>query len=186
MLDSLHTAIIARLSADLSGVYCAAYPKLQHRVTLPAVLVELDELEPDDFGEDAAFDCLARFTAYCIYDPNATDAELAVRNLAATVAVRVSQEEDFGIDVAQSAEVLRVGPDDFRPELDGYLVWSVEFQIGISIGEALWSANPADGVSVVTITVGDLNNVDTDHSMAVGGDEPASVDNVNLPETPKG
>lgn len=187
MLDALHAAIINRLTADLPGLgTCAAYPKIERRVTLPAVLVELDELEPEDFG-DEAFGVLARFTAFCIYDPNAANAELEVRNLAATVAVRVSQEEDFGFDeVRKDAEVLRVGEDSFRPELDAYLVWAVEFELGVVIGENTWAKDPADGVSVVTITVGDLNSVGIDHSMADGTNEPEAVDNVDLPKTPKG
>lgn len=188
MLDALHSTIVARLNADIPGLAtCDDYPKIERRVSIPAVLVELEELEPDDFGEDAAFDCWARFTAYCIYDPNAANAQHEVRNLAATVAVRVSQEEDFGSDdVAQNAEVLRVSEDNFKPELQAYLVWAVEFRLGLSIGENIWSANPADGVSVVTISVGDLDNVDADHSMTAGADEPAALDNTNLPDTPKG
>ncbi len=186
MLDSLHTAIVDRLAADIPGLgTCAAYPKIERKVALPAVLVELDELEPDDFGE-GPFDCWARFTVYCIYDPVATDAELQVRNLAATVAVRVSQEEEFGAaEVVKAAEVLHVGPDGFKPELDGYLVWAVEFQIGISIGEAVWAANPADGVSVITVGVDDLDNVSASHVLA-DGNEPPADDSVDLPDQPKG
>ena len=185
MLDSLHSAIIARLTADLTGLgTCALYPKLERRVVLPAVLVELTELEPDDFG-DEQFGCYANFTAYCIYDPNATDAEKQVRNLAATVAVRVSQEDDFGLDVQSGAEILRVGEDGFKPELDGYLVWAVDFRIGLLLGENVWSAAPATGASVATITVGSLNSVGITHVIA-DGHEPPAVDEVSLPATPKG
>jgi hypothetical protein len=187
MLDAIHAAIIARLSADITGLQtCAAYPKLQRKVSIPAVLLELDGLEEDDFGDGTA-DFTARFTAYCIISPNDTDADMSVRNLAATVAVRVSQEADFNVDAVQrSAEILRVGEDSFKPELDSYLVWAVEFQLGITLGETVWSATPATGVSVATITVGSLNNVGIAHSMAAGGDEPAADDLVPLPETPKG
>jgi hypothetical protein len=184
MLSTLHTTIVARLTPDLPGVSVAAYPKLERRVTLPAVLVDLEELEPDDFGE-GAFDCWARFTAYCICDPNAAGADLAVRNLAATVAVRIKQEEDFGTTVERQAEVLRVAPDAFRPDLDGYLVWAVEFRIGLALGETVWSANPAAGVSVATITVGDLNSAYTDKQL-VSAAEPEAADLIDLPSTPKG
>lgn len=185
-LDPLHSSIVARLSADLSGVYVDDYPALVRRITLPAVLVELEELEPDDFGTDG-FDAYARFTAYCIYDPNQTNAYLQVRNLAATVAVRIRQEEDFSNDgVVMPAEILRIGEDSFNPDLDGYMVWAVEFQLGVTLGELEWAANPADGVSVATISVGDLNSVGADHSMTTGTDEPEAVDNVDLPDTPKG
>lgn len=185
MLDELFAAIPARLSADIPGLgTCDIYPKLHRRVALPAVLLDMDELEPDEFG-DGPLDCWARFTAYCVYDPNATNAELGVRNLAATVALRVTQEEDFGVAVARSAEVLRVGPDDFMPEMEGYLVWSVEFRIGLSLGENVWAANPADGVSVITVGVEDLDAVDTSKRMA-DGQEPPAEDEILLPDQPKG
>lgn len=184
MLDALHIAVIERLQADLLGVYCAAYPKLSRKVTVPATLVELDELEPDDFGSEL-FDCYARFTAYCVYDPNAANAEREVRNLAALVAVRVSQEADFSIDVAKPAQVLHVGEDSFKPELDGYLVWAVEFQVGITIGEDVWAIDPAAGASVIEINVGDLDVVHIDKKMGDGQEPPAS-DDISLPDQPKG
>lgn len=185
MLDSLHTAIVDRLNADIAGLgTCAAYPKIQRRVDLPAVLVDLVELEPADFGTDK-FDCWAQFTAYCIVDPSDTNAELAVRNLAAEVAVRVSQEEDFGIEVEKEAEVLRVGEDSFQPDLDGYLVWAVDFQIGLSLGEDVWSVDPAAGVPVTTITVGDLSTVSAS-KLIDNTDEPDASDTISLPEQPKG
>lgn len=186
MLNALHDAIVERMTADLSGVTVDAYPKLERRITLPAVLFDLDELEPNDFGEDG-FGVIARFTAYCVADPNTDAAEMAIRNLAATVAVRVSQEADFGLDdVLTPAEVIRIGEDSFKPELDGYLVWAVDFEIGITIGENEWATNPADGVSVTTISVGEFSSVGADHSMTTGTDEPEAVDNVDLPDTPKG
>ncbi len=184
MLDALHTAIIDRLKADLPSVFIEAYPDLKRTVTLPAVLIDLEELEPDDFGEEP-LDCWARFTAYCIYSPNATKADQQIRNLAAEVAVRVSQEADFGIEIHKPVQVLRIAPDSFKDELEGYLVWAVEFQVGISIGEDVWSIDPADGVSVVEIELNDFNGADLDHVMA-DGDEPAAQDSIELPAQPKG
>lgn len=185
MLDSIHTAIVARLSADIPALAtCAAYPRLQRKVSLPAVLVELDDLDPVDFGTER-FDCWARFTAYCIYDPTLPNAELEVRKLAATVAVRVSQEADFGEDIERVVEVLRVGEDSFKAELESYLVWAVEFQLGLSLGENEWSIDPAAGVSVTTITVGDLDSVYVAKQIA-DGSEPAADDEVSLPGQPKG
>ena len=103
------------------------------------------------------------------------------------VAVRVSQEEEFGLDcVRKPVDVLGVSEDSLKPELDGYLVWAVDFQLGIEIGEDVWAINPADGVSVVEISIGDLSSVGIDHSMAPGEAEPSAVDNVGLPEQPKG
>jgi len=186
MLDDLHAAIVDRLTADMPALQtCAAYPVIRQKIAIDAVLLELDELEPADFGDSTA-DFYARFVAYCIVDPTKAGAEMAVRNLAAEVAVRVSQEADFGFsEVQRSAEVLRVSEDSFKPELDSYLVWAVEFQIGLALGDVVWSADPADGVSVTTITVGDLDSVSTAHVMA-DGNEPSAESVVELPDQPKG
>lgn len=185
MLDNLHIAIVDRFTADISGLAtCDAYPSLQRRIGIPAVLIDMIELEPTDFGTDR-FDCYALFTAYCIVDPNTANADLVVRNLATEVAVRVSQEADFGVEVEREAEVTRVSEDNMRPDLDGYLVWAVDFQIGLSLGEDAWAINPADGVAVTEITVGDLDTVHVD-KLIDNEDEPKTSDTISLPEQPKG
>ena len=185
MLDALHTAIVARLSADIVALQtCAAYPKLTRQVVIPAVLLDLDELVPEDYGNEVG-DFMLRFVAYCIVDPTAAGAELAARNLAAEVAVRAQQEGDFGFEVETGVDVVRVGPDDFRAELEAYLVWSVEFTLGVNIGESVWSDQPADDISVTTITVGDLGAVDMAHQLP-DPLAPAATDTLLLPDQPKG
>lgn len=185
MLSELHTAVVDRLAVDISSLAtCASYPRLNRKIDIPAVLIDQTELEPADFGTDK-FDCWVMFTAYCIVDPNQTDAELAVRNLAAQVAVRVSQEEDFSIEVERAAEVVRVSEDNLNPDLEGYLVWSVDFQIGMALGEDAWLINPAADVAVTTITVGDLDTVHID-KLIDNEDEPETSDTISLPEQPKG
>lgn len=183
-LTSLHTAIIDRLSADFSATTVAAYPDLKRKITLPAVLVDLDEFDIADFGEDA-LGLNVRFTVYCVADPAVANAEMTVRNLAVTMALRIYQEKDFGYDVNTGAEIIRVSPDDFNPDLQGYLVWSVEFVIGITVGQEAYSTDPADGIHVTEMTIGDLDKVDMEHVVA-DGQEPDAKDTVNLPEQPKG
>ena len=188
MLDELHTAIVDRLTADLTTVpTCAAYPQLERRITLPAVIVELDELSPEDFGWPD-FSAWAEFTAWCVHDPSLPSAMLEVRNLAATVAARIHQEEDFGFaDVLRRTEVLRVSPDDFNPDLDGYLVWAVQFRIGVRIGEREWRVDPAAGQSVVDVAgiVGDFDSAGLKHVLT-DGNEPPAEDEILLPDQPKG
>lgn len=178
MLTALHDAIVARLSADLPTLQtCARYPKLEGNVPIPAVLIDCEEITPDDQGS-ATLDVTVRFVAYCIVDPVLPGAELEVRNLAATVAVRVFQEEDFGQPVG-SARIVRIGEDDFRPELDGYFVWAVEWTHDMSLGEDYWQGAPISG-PVTTVTVGSLKVYTAQHSMADGAQEPAADDYLDL------
>lgn len=178
MLTELHNAIITRLRADMPTLgTCAAYPKLEQSVLLPAVLIECAELLPDDQGS-ATLDVTARFVAYCIYDPVATDAEMQVRELAITVAVRVFQESTFSQPVS-SARIVRLGEDDFKPELDGYRVWAVEWTHDFSLGEPVWKGLPVVG-AVATVPIGSFKVYTADHSMAVGLLEPAATDRIDL------
>jgi len=184
MLSAIHTAIVDRLTPDLPGVTCATYPKLTRKIDIPAALVELDEIEPENFGVDE-FGIAARFIVYCIIDHTTVDAELVVRNLAMKVAARVWQEEDFGVDAVRSkVEIIRIGDDSLNPDLEGYLVWSVEFEVGLAVGETEWSNNPVAGVDVTTIEIGDLDGVDMTHTIADGA--PVASDSLDLDEQPKG
>jgi len=183
-LTSLHDAIVARLSADMSGVTVAAYPVLQRKIDIPSVLVDMDDIEMADFG-DEALGLRLRFVAYCISDPALAGAEITARNLAVTTAVCIFKEEDFGEDVHETTKLIHVGRDDFNPDLQSYMVWSVEFTLGIEVDAGAYSVNPAAGVPVSQVTLGDLNTIDIEHVLA-DGLEPESKDKVILPQTPKG
>jgi len=185
MLDELLNAIVARLNTDIPGLaVCEAYPKLEKSIALPALLTEIDDIDPGDFGNET-FDCWVRLKTFCIYDRIEANSSLEVIKLATAVAVAITQEDDFGLSVEKGADIFAVGPDDFKAELDGYHVWSVEYRIGITLGETEWLADPADGVPVSQITVGDLSSIDINHVLA-DGNEPSSGDSINLPEQPKG
>ena len=183
-LTSLHNAIVARLNADIPGVTVAAYPVLQRKVDIPSILIDMDDTEVADFGGDA-LGLRLRFVAYCISDPTLAGAEITARNLAVTAAARIFQEEGFGEDVHESASLIHVGRDDFNPDLQSYVVWSVEFSIGIEVNNETYLQNPAAGVPVNQVTLGDLITVDIEHVLA-DGLEPESKDKVVLSQTPKG
>jgi hypothetical protein len=147
VLTDLHNAIVARLLADVAGLQtCAAYPELDHdsRIAIPGVLIETDSsIEPaKDAGTDQL--CLTtRWRAYCIYDPNQPNADLEVRNLAVTVALAIYLASRFGQPVG-SAKITSISEDAFKPELDGYFVWAVEWEHDIRVGTSIW-----DGVGVM-------------------------------------
>lgn len=150
MIDSLaqlHNAIVNGLRAKLDGVPTVeAYPVLQRRIGLPAVLVELAEMEPGDDPGNGATALIGRFHARAIVDPNAAQADLQVRELAARVAVALTHQT-WGLPITM-ASLVQIGDDAFKPELDGYLVWVVEWTHEFHLGEAVWPYADESGLAI--------------------------------------
>ncbi|MCL2345250.1 MAG: hypothetical protein FWC58_05315 [Desulfobulbus sp.] len=140
MLDNLaqlHNAIIAGLRVKLPGaVYIGAYPVIERRITLPSVVVELDEMEPGTDPGTSETALIGRFQARAIVDPNVKQADLQVRELAALIAVAITHET-WGLPIGV-AKLTQIGPDGFKPELDGYLVWVVEWTHEFHLGKVEW------------------------------------------------
>ncbi len=65
-----------------------------------------------------------------------------VRSLAAEVA-RVLSKNTWNVKNIAPGEFLSAGGDNFRPELDAYLVWIVEWVNEIHVGKSVWSETGA-------------------------------------------
>lgn len=151
MLDNLaqlHTAIVAGMRAKLSGVPTVdAYPVIQRRIHLPAVLVELAEMEPGTDPGTGQTALIGRFQARAIVDPNQPGADLVVRELAARIAVAITHET-WGQEITV-AQLVQIGEDAFKPELDGYLVWVVEWTHEFHLGETEWPYEDDTGLAIM-------------------------------------
>ncbi len=126
-LAQLHTAILAGLRAQLPDVpEIAAYPDIRRRVAgLPAIIVELSDLEPGADPGTGETALIGRFSAFVVVDPNRTDAQMQVRELSARLAA-VLRGADWGLPIG-IARFSHAGEDGMNPDLDGYLVWAVEW-----------------------------------------------------------
>lgn len=135
---NLHNAICTTLKAEIPAIQtCEVYPAIRTTITAPAIFVELSSLEP---GKDAGTEELAmraRFEARIIIDSTIENAAIVVRSLAAEVA-RVINRNTFNMNVSP-AEFISAEVDEFRPELDAYLVWMVEWIHEIHVGESVWT-----------------------------------------------
>lgn len=151
MLDNLaqlHTAIVAGLRTKLIGVPTVdAYPVIEKRICLPAVLLELAEMEPGNDPGTGETALIGRFQARAIVDPCQANADLMVRELAARIAVAITHETwRLEISVAQ---LVQIGDDAFKPELDGYMVWVVEWTHEFHLGESAWPYPDESGLTVM-------------------------------------
>ncbi|MFM0647241.1 hypothetical protein PQR14_23200 [Paraburkholderia bryophila] len=115
-----------------------AYPRIGKRIPTPSIAVELSEMEPGHDPGTGQTSLIGRFQARAIVDPLERNADLAVRRLAARIACAV-HGETWGVPVTP-AKLVQIGDDPFKPELDAYLVWLVEWTHEFDAGDA---ADPA-------------------------------------------
>ncbi len=119
---NLHQAICNKLREEIPAIQtCEMYRAVRREIIAPAVFVELVSLEP---GKDPGTEELAlraRFEARVVVDGTVEDSQVVVRSLAAEVA-RVVNKNTWDVENVSAGEFISAGGDDFRPELDAYLV----------------------------------------------------------------
>lgn len=147
-LKQLDDAIIAGLQSKLVGISSVeAYPIIQRRINLPAVLVELSEFGPGTDPGTGETALIGRYQARAVVDPNLSDAPLQARELAARIAVAI-KDETWGLEI-ETAKFLDAGEDALKPELDGYLVWMVEWTHEFHLGEPVWPYPDETGLTLM-------------------------------------
>ncbi|MFP3016235.1 MAG: hypothetical protein ACEY3L_01730 [Wolbachia sp.] len=149
----LHNAICTTLKKEIPAIQtCEVYPAIRKELIAPAVFVELSSFEK---GHDPGTEELAlkaRFEARIVIDSTIENAPIIVRTLAAEVA-KVVNKSTFSMNISPG-EFLSAEPDGFRPELDAYLVWVVDWVHEIHIGESVWSET---GIKPHIIEIGNVH-----------------------------
>lgn len=138
-LKVLHDAIIGVLRPALHDIALVEiYPDLQDQrsIPLPAVLIELAEIEPGSDPGTGQLGLVGRFQARAITDPVAPHAQLAVRELAARVAL-LAYQQSWGLPLS-AARIHSIAECGMKPELDGYYVWMVEWTQQFLLGTQTW------------------------------------------------
>ncbi|WP_264683233.1 MULTISPECIES: hypothetical protein [unclassified Wolbachia] len=134
----LHQTICSTLKEEIPSIQtCEIYPSIRKELLAPAVFVELASLEP---GKDPGTEELAlkaRFEARIVIDSTIENAAIIVRTLAAEVA-RVVNKNTWNVENVSPGEFISAEIDGFRPELDAYLVWMVEWVHTIHVGRSIW------------------------------------------------
>ncbi|WP_338406646.1 hypothetical protein [Wolbachia endosymbiont (group A) of Longitarsus flavicornis] len=150
----LHNAICTTLKKEIPAIQtCEIYPSIRKELLAPALFVELVSLES---GKDPGTEELAlkaRFEARIVIDSTIENAAIIVRTLAAEVA-RVVNKNTWNVENVSPGEFISGGGDDFRPELDAYLVWLIEWVHYLHVGESVWLEGK---IKPHTINVGNIN-----------------------------
>ncbi|PHH39774.1 hypothetical protein [Pseudomonas putida] len=136
-LERLYQAIERRIQDHLPDLQIvASWPIIESSIPLPAVLVELAEMEPgiDPGTGETSLSC--KFEARVITDPIQPDHHQQAVFIVGQLAVLLRMQS-WGVEV-EPAEFVQAMPDWTKPELDGYTVWVVEWTQQIYLGEAQW------------------------------------------------
>ncbi|CAN7661299.1 hypothetical protein [Pseudomonas sp. LjRoot263] len=154
-LDQLYQAIEQHLLSSLSGIKAVtAWPNIKDRIALPVVFIEMAELEPGKDIGTGETTLICKFEARIIVDPIKPYHHQQAAHLAAQLAVLLRMQT-WGVAV-EPAEFVQAMQDWTKPELDGYVVWLVEWthQIYLGVEEWPWPDEPP-GSLVLDIEPGD-------------------------------
>lgn len=136
-LDQFYRAVEASLRGQLPSVETVAFfPDIRDRIALPALFLEVAEFEPGtDPGTGET--CLQlRMEARVIVQPERADCHAQGMQLATQLAVHLrAQTWELPVEPAEFTQCVR---DWTKPELDGYVVWLVEWTQDIYLGAAEW------------------------------------------------
>lgn len=136
-LDQLYRAVEQHLVINLPGVHTVtAWPKISDRIALPAVFLELAEMEPGIEIGTGETSLVCKFEARIIVDPIKPHHHQQAVQLATQLAV-VLRAQTWGLGV-EPAEFVQALQDWTRPELDGYTVWLVEWTQQVYLGPEEW------------------------------------------------
>lgn len=154
-LEQLYQAIERHIRVHLPGVQSVAvWPNIDDRISLPAVFVELAEMEPGQDPGTGEVGLSCKFEARVITDPIQSDHHQQAAFLAGQLAVLLRMQS-WDVEV-EPAEFVRAMQDWTKPELDGYTVWVVEWTQQIYLGEAQWPwPDEPPGTLVLNIEPGD-------------------------------
>lgn len=137
-LSKFMSAVEEQIREQMSGVQTVAvWPDIRDHVQLPALLLELAEVEPGHDRGTGETPLVCRMDGYVIVAAEQAGHHQQAAHLATQLAVLL-RAQYWDLDHVDAAEFVQAGPDWSRPELDGYTVWKVEWTQEINLGEEQW------------------------------------------------
>lgn len=138
-LEDLHEKIKLALATKFPEfATVASYPRERKELELPALLVELEDMEVDpehDAGTEQ-LPVVSKWAARVVLSKREAGLKLKIRKLAGALGVFIHRNR-FGATVSP-AKVTVIGPDAFDPDFDAQEVWTVEWDQNLDLGSNIW------------------------------------------------
>jgi hypothetical protein len=137
-LDLFFATVEQHIGEQLSGLQTiATWPDIRDRVRLPALFLELGEVEPGTDPGTGLVGLVCRMEAYIIVAAELPRHHHQAAQLATQLAVLLRMQH-WELDDVEPAEFMQAGPDWTKPELDGYTVWKVDWTQTLYLGQEEW------------------------------------------------
>ena len=141
VLSVLFEDIKQGLSEIVGIQHCGAFPKKRDDIRLPAILIDLVELEPaDDPGTDELA-LISHWEVRILVSDQMSESDLWALVQAAMLWLFNHSWPETNIG---RAKLKQAGPDHFSPEYQGHRIWLIEWTQSVRVGENVW-----DGSTVV-------------------------------------
>lgn len=146
-VEQLQQTILEGL-ATLEGVQTVSgMPKRHDTLTLPAVLVDLAELEPARDPGTGELGLLSHWEARVVMSDQPEEA--VIWHLVVAILFWLFDFDWSTINVGR-AQLKQAAPDHFSPMFQGHRVWLIEWVHDIRVGNNVWDG---EGITVETFTV---------------------------------
>ncbi len=122
---------------DIASVY--THPKRKEAITLPAMLIDLAEIEPgsDRGTEETPLRCHWEVRVVT----SDRDSPLVIWRLVQSL-LRWLFIFEWRDTLIGKAQLKSASPDHFSPEFHGHRVWLIEFSQEIRVGDNVWAGDP--------------------------------------------
>lgn len=134
-LDGALARIVARCAETFTNFKTVvAEDETRQKLELPAILIQLSELEPDleNDPHTGQFPCLVHIDARIVMGHRTPRVRREVAKAAGALAA-FAHKNRFGTAWGE-ARILSVEPDDFAPHADQYDIWHIEWVHAAQLG----------------------------------------------------
>lgn len=133
LLNSIKTQILANIS-DIQS--CFIYPPSRETIEAPAVFLEIANYAIGDQPSTEQLSLIANVEARVVVDSLDENAEIGAQILAQKIA-KLAYLNNFGCNV-KAGLVTGISRDFFKPDLDSYICWLVEWQHEFYVGDSVF------------------------------------------------
>ncbi len=156
-LNELYQTLFSGIGQLPNVHYCGHYPSRMDAITVPAVLIELVELEPGtDLGTEELV-LVAHFEARVIMQVNMSPEP--IQALVLSVLQWLNDMNDTP-DKVTKPNIKQALPDAFAPDTHAYQVWQIHWSQNLRMGPSVWEG---EGIAPSQIWLGQSPDIGADH-----------------------
>jgi len=156
-LNELYQSLFSGIGQLPNVHYCGHYPSRMDAITVPAVLIELVELEPGtDLGTEELV-LVAHFEARVIMQVNASPEP--IQTLVLSVLQWLNDMNNYPTKVTKP-NIKQALPDAFAPDTHAYQVWQIHWSQSLRMGPSVWEG---EGIVPSQIWLGQSPDIGADH-----------------------